>query len=536
MDIQPQEANEILNKLKTEIGISFERSDQYFLISGSLSQINECQVLIHKYLNQEENISIKLSKFSLDDEDVKTGRKEAKTSTATQSLNDASTGVIIAKPVTENPSGKVLYINDLEQDDAEGFRRPMVAEKQTYQAKSLAISFMKQFFAEQIQIIAGECLVEFVKMNGDTLVTLQPKTEGDPTRYVEACGEFLMLLNTASQGMTTWELHLKGVDNDSDASLIQYLLAKYPVIVEQPQGKDSFVVYGDAASVEQVKLTIEGGMSELDTGDVPTGTLEMEKVESGSISIETYSHCTERGVNISLRYGDITGENVDAIVNPANDYLLHGAGLAKLISEKGGRVIKTESERVIAKRWYKPLNIGDAVHTKAGNLPCKFVIHAVGPEWGKQSEKKTLGLLQRACVESLKLASKLGLSSVALPAISSGVYRTPIDVCAFAMLNGVQEYLEYLKKAADLPKKGAAKKKVPKGNSQRREEDKKAAQKKEDQTTTHATESGEDQGKAGLVDIRFVLIDADAMDVFEKEFIKRFSIGQKHPGEDDDYV
>ena len=151
MDIQPQEANEILNKLKTEIGISFERSDQYFLISGSLSQINECQVLIYKYLNQEENISIKLSKFSLDDEDVKTGRKETKTSTATQSLNDGSTGVIIAKPVTENPSGKVLYINDLEQDDAEGFRRPMVAEKQTYKAKSLAISFMKHFFEEQMQ-------------------------------------------------------------------------------------------------------------------------------------------------------------------------------------------------------------------------------------------------------------------------------------------------------------------------------------------------------------------------------------------------
>ena len=61
--------------------------------------------------------------------------------------------------------------------------------------------------------------------------------------------------------------------------------------------------------------------------------------------------------------------------------------------------------------------MGDVVYTKVGNWPGRFIIHAVGPEWGRQSEKKSIGLLQKACVESLILASKLGLSSVALPAM-----------------------------------------------------------------------------------------------------------------------
>ena len=72
LDIQPQEAKRILDEMKTEVGISFERRDQYFSIRGSLNQINECQNLVQIYLIQAENISDKLSKFSLEADDVKT--------------------------------------------------------------------------------------------------------------------------------------------------------------------------------------------------------------------------------------------------------------------------------------------------------------------------------------------------------------------------------------------------------------------------------------------------------------------------------
>ena len=540
LGIQPLEAKQILDKMKTEVGISFERSaDQYFSIRGSLSQINECQNLVQMYLIQEENISDKLSKFSLEADDVKTKQEGGpESSPAIKSPKDESTGVIMAKLIHEHPEEKVLQIDNLAEDDAKETGKLKIAEIQTFKSDSLAVSFMTQFYKDQMRNIAAECLVDFAKTGIATQVTLRPKPDCDPSRYMNACGEFLMLLNSASQGMAAWELELKDAAEDSAAALIQYITSTYPVIVDQPQKSGPFVVYGDAASVETVKLLVQGGMSgQAAGGDAFIGAQGMEMVESGDVSIETYNHCTDNGINISLRYGDITNEKVDAIVNPANSFLAHGAGLAKFIVQIGGREIQRESDKFILKHG-KQLNVGDAVHTKAGNLPCRFIIHAVGPEWGRQSEKKTIGLLQKACFESLKLASKLGLSSVALPAISSGVYRAPIDVCAFAMLNGVEEFLENLKKP-DEPKKEDTKKKGTKGNSQKKEDEKKPGKKKEDQTKEaqfQATGSEKDQEKAILHDIRFVLIDADAMDVFEEEFIKRFSGGKTDTLDDGDSV
>lgn len=528
LGINSQDTEEILNRMKNEVGVSFERTDQCFVISGSLSQINNCQFLLQTYLNKEENISDKLNKFSLEVDH----QGFAETSPA-----QLSTGVIVATPVKEKPVAKVQYIGNLQREDGKGIKHPPIAEKQTFKVDTLAISFMKRFFQKQIQNIEENCSVECVTLSDGIQITLQPKPDCDQTKHIEACSDFLMLLESASQGMSTWELDSKGADEDSDVSLIQSLSTKYPVILERLQDNGRFVVYGDSASVEQVKLSVQGKLPEQVTGDDPTGTQEMEMAAQGSVSIETYNYRTENGVNVSLRYGDITSENADAIVNPANEFLCHAAGLAESIARLGGREIKKESEDLIAKRRNGALNVGDAVHTKAGNLPCKFVIHAVGPEWGKQSEKKAINLLQKACVESLKLASKLGLSSIALPAISSGVYRTPIDVCASAMLNGIQEYLEYLKKP-DEPKKDDGKKKLPKVNGQNKGGEKKPAQKKEVRKTkeapTEAAGNRKDQGKARLQDIRFVLIDADAMDVFEKEFIKRFGGDKTNTSDDDD--
>ena len=528
LGINSQDTEEILDRMKNEVGVSFERTDQYFVISGSLSQINNCQFLVQTYLNQEENISDKLNKFSLEVHD----QGIAETSPA-----QLSTGVIVATPVEEKPVAKVQYIGNLQREDGKGIKHPPIAEKQTFKVDPRAICFMERFFQEQMQNIEENCSVECVAISDGIQITLQPKPDCDQTKHNKACSDFLMLLESASQGMSTWELDSEIADEDSDVSLIQSLSTKYPVIVERFQDNGPFVVYGDSASVEQVKLSVQGKLPEQVTGDDPTGTQEMEMSAQGSVSIETYNYRAENGVNVSLRYGDITSENVDAIVNPANEILCHAAGLAESIVRLGGREIEKESNTLIAKRHHRGLNVGDAVYTKAGNLPCKFVIHAVGPEWGKQSEKKTINLLQKACAESLKLASELGLSSIALPAISSGVYRTPIDVCAFAMLNGIQEYLEYLKKP-DEPKKDDGENTPPKENSQKKKDGKKPAQKKKVQkkkeALTEAAANGKDQGKARLQDIRFVLIDADAMDVFEKEFIKRFGGDKTNTSDDDD--
>ena len=533
LNISPHEVAQLLDKIKAKIGtgMSFEYKEQYFLIHGSLRVINDCQLLLQKYLMPDENISDKLGNCSLNVEDVSAGKERAINKTLTSKTSDCeNTGVIIATPVYDVAEEKDLKSGKIDTEKTEGVAHPLISDMQTFNTDPLAVSFIRQFYMKQVQDISKDCLVSFDVVNSDTQVTLKPTQDCDPVKYNEACSRFVMVLDSASQGMSTRELDLKGKDKEVVVSLIQHLSSKFPVILDQLQENGPFVVYGDNASVEQVKLSLEERMHEQTVGaDVLFEAQQMALAGPESVSIVTYSCCTESGVNISLRYGDITSENVDAIVNPANEFLQHIAGLAGHIVQKGGPDIQSESDELISeKRRGRPLSLGEAVYTRAGNLPCKYVIHAVGPEWEKQSKKKTINLLQTACVESLKLASKLCLSSIALPAISSGVFRVPIDLCASSMLNGVEQYLEQLKKAKLQKKEDAEKADVIGTKAEKEKNGKKTMKKASEQKTGGVKE----QEGTTLVDIRFVLIDADAMDVFEKECVKRFSENQTNPSSD----
>ena len=532
LNISPHAVEQLLDKIEAKIGVSFEYKERYFLIHGSLRAINDCQLLLQKFLMPDENISDKLGNCSLNVEDVSEGKEKAINKTLTSKTSDGETtgGVIIATPVYDVTEEKDLYCGKIDTEETEGVAHPLISDIQTFTTDPLAVSFIRQFYARQLQDISKDCLISFDIVNSDTQVTLKPTQDCDPVRYNEACSKFVMVLNSASQGMSTWEVDLKGKDKEVTVSLIQYLSSEFPVVLGQLQENGPFVVYGDTASVEQVKLSLEERMHEQTVGgDVFFEAQQMALAGPGSVSIVTYSYRTEGGVNISLRYGDITSENVDAIVNPANEFLQHIAGLAGSIVKKGGPDIQSESDELIKRRG-RPLSLGEAVYTKAGNLSCKYVIHAVGPEWEKQSKKKTINLLHTACVESLKLASKLCLSSIALPAISSGLFGVPIDLCASSMLNGVEQYLEQLKKTK-LQKKEDAEKADLKGTKAEKKKTGKETMKKASEQKTGGVK---EQEGTTLVDIRFVLIDADAMDVFEKECVKRFSEKQTNPSSDDE--
>ena len=122
------------------------------------------------------------------------------------------------------------------------------------------------------------------------------------------------------------------------------------------------------------------------------------------------------GCRLEAVFGDVTSEQVDAIVNAANTNLAHGGGLAGAIVARGGAVIQEESNRLA------PVATGDAVATSAGSLPCRWVIHAVGPIWGDGNEEVSLRSAVRA---SLDRAAELGVASIALPAISTGIFGYP---------------------------------------------------------------------------------------------------------------
>lgn len=139
---------------------------------------------------------------------------------------------------------------------------------------------------------------------------------------------------------------------------------------------------------------------------------------------------------IRIKQGDITAEATDSIVNPANSQLMHGGGAARVIANKGGRVVEEQSRRLIERIGQVP--VGRAVMTDAGDLPCKFVIHTVGPVWGEGDEPAKL---RRAVWNVLTLAELYNLRSVAMPAISSGVFGFPKPLCAEILLETSVKFL-----------------------------------------------------------------------------------------------
>lgn len=144
------------------------------------------------------------------------------------------------------------------------------------------------------------------------------------------------------------------------------------------------------------------------------------------------AHTMPSGVRILLVQGDLTEERVDAIVNAANSHLAHGGGVAAAISRRGGPDIQRESNVI----GYVP--VGQAAITSAGRLPCRFVIHAVGPRWGDGDED---AMLRSALRASLTLAQERDLHTVSLPAISSGIYGFPKDRCASLLSTETEVFL-----------------------------------------------------------------------------------------------
>ncbi len=142
--------------------------------------------------------------------------------------------------------------------------------------------------------------------------------------------------------------------------------------------------------------------------------------------------------DVVLVRGDITRERVDAIVNAANSSLMGGGGVDGAIHRAGGPAILEDCRRIVERIGRLPA--GEAVITGAGELPARHVIHTVGPVWsgGRRGEDDTLAAAWR---HSLALARRHDLRTIAFPAISTGVYRFPIDRAARIALDVVADEL-----------------------------------------------------------------------------------------------
>lgn len=139
---------------------------------------------------------------------------------------------------------------------------------------------------------------------------------------------------------------------------------------------------------------------------------------------------------LQIVQGDITIEEVDAIVNAANEDLQHGGGVAWAISKKGGDAIQKESDAWIRK--HGTVSHALPAWTSGGVLPARHVIHAVGPVWGETSDDDKN--LSDAVTGSLKVADELKCKSISMPAISTGIFGFPKDRAAGIILKAIENY------------------------------------------------------------------------------------------------
>ncbi|KAL1267914.1 hypothetical protein QQF64_033277 [Cirrhinus molitorella] len=158
-----------------------------------------------------------------------------------------------------------------------------------------------------------------------------------------------------------------------------------------------------------------------------------------------YSTKLSSGVEVSVWKDDLTRHNVEAVVNAANEKLNHGGGLAQALCVAGGPMIQKWSDDII--QQYGRVKTGHAVLTPAGLLPCKYIIHAVGPKLSQNPSQKEVDraapLLNETVNSILQIVLHQNITSVAIPALSSGLFNFPRDRCADIIVKAIKQCRDF---------------------------------------------------------------------------------------------
>ncbi|XP_054431187.1 protein mono-ADP-ribosyltransferase PARP9 isoform X1 [Pteronotus mesoamericanus] len=171
-------------------------------------------------------------------------------------------------------------------------------------------------------------------------------------------------------------------------------------------------------------------------------TLVSPDWEGNSKSLKVFRKMLTPLLELSVWKDDLTRHAVDVVVNAANEDLMHGGGLALALVKAGGQEIQEESRRMVSS--YGKIPPGEIAITGAGRLPCKFIIHAVGPRWMEIHREKCINQLQSAILNILNCVTSAStcIESVAIPALSSGIFQFPLDLCTQIIVETIRNYFE----------------------------------------------------------------------------------------------
>nr|XP_045003526.1 protein mono-ADP-ribosyltransferase PARP9 isoform X2 [Jaculus jaculus] len=168
----------------------------------------------------------------------------------------------------------------------------------------------------------------------------------------------------------------------------------------------------------------------------------LETRNSSSLAHPVFKKRLSPELELSVWHDDLTKHAVDAVVNAANEQLQHRGGLAGALVRAGGQEIQEESRSLI--ETFGKVATGQVAVTKAGALPCNVIIHAVGPQWVIMGRQRSIELLRLAIKNVLDCVNykHKGIKTIAIPALSSGIFQFPLDLCTKIILETICAYFQ----------------------------------------------------------------------------------------------
>ena len=309
--------------------------------------------------------------------------------------------------------------------------------RQEFDTSPSVAKYIKSLHDSDLKHIEQKYQVKITWSKDLTKVNIKARSSANDNDdlFQTACDEFARLYKKFYQAVTSISFNVNQNKTSYPKKQLETVLNAIPgsisgIILDISADGNVYTLWGTGQSLNQAKLWIREKLGV--SVENPRRTVSPKGPPKDALTHETVNQ-----LKVVIYQGDITKENADIIVNACNELLDHAGGVSHAISKAGGHSIQRESYEYVNKHGI--LKVGDVAVTTSGLLHCKHVVHAVGPQWSKHGREGCLKLFQTLFMNIYKVAIKQKAKSVAMPAISSGLYGVPKEVCAQAAFAFVDE-------------------------------------------------------------------------------------------------
>jgi len=460
-----EEIKMLLLEIESKIGLHWIESAESFVISGTLRQVGEAHRVLIKgaYLaNGNEVVSDQEIKYEEAPQPQETGLAQA----------NEERHVVMQRDVNQEPAEPPLAVASQASpwperaEDSHNDQGPpsesRAFESLTFEVKPKILKVLAGAHKKELDDIEAQCLVTVPRAVEGNQISLKPSDGCCAEDYEKACDAFINLYQKTSEFFKAERFSLSSDTRKPDGrDAMSRMLKEVPeVLLERSSDQKHWEMYGEAGHLQKafrclkrMGIEIEMESKAYKDGNDRAGRVKSKGAErsfNGDQSENPRGSRTSSDelvlyygrIKLSVYKGDITNEHADVIVSPTDNHLNHSGGVAKALFDKGGKEVEDTSRDVIWKKHGGFLKDGEAIWTKPGNLPCKYVVHVAAPIWNTLGPKKSRDILHRACLNSLLEAEKRKATSIALPAIGSGSLGMPKDICAEVMCDTVREFVE----------------------------------------------------------------------------------------------